>query len=331
MTDPAHDHLAAALSHQLKTPIAVLSNIAPNMRRSLEVFVRDLAALVGGLTGDPKRAEAVAALAGVLVEAPEIETGLPSEQRIEHVMWRLGDLGIDGDLGQAASRMIRGGTDGCIDVLAPLLKADPQRALSLLEGIARIRNGLMSIESSAGRIRGLSAAMGVLSGAPVAGTADPAESLRRIVAQFEPALPGKMQILLEGRALVPVRGRQDVLMEIWSNLLSNAIEAMEGKGTILIETQVRRAPEGMMVVVRFTDDGPGIPREQLPRVFEPGFTTRGHCGGTGLGLALAERMVTALGGTIAASSEPGATVFEVTLRAQEETTAMAAAGGAAGE
>lgn len=323
MTDPAPDPLAAALGHQLRTPISVLQNVAPNLRRTLEVFVRDLAAL--------SQAEGLAALAKVLLERPEIETGLPSDGRIDHVIWRLGDLGIDGDLGQAASRLIRGGMDGHIDSLSPLLKVDPQRALSLLEGIARIRNGLMSIESASGRIRGLSTAMSVLSGAPAVGTVDPAESLRRIVAQFEPALPEGMQLLLEGRPLVPVCGREDVLMEVWSNLLTNAVEAMGGKGTILIQTEMRREGDRQRVVlVRIIDDGPGIRPKDLERVFEPGFTTRGHAGGRGIGLALADRMVAAMGGTIEASSEPGSTCFTVTLRAQEETEALSAAAGGAG-
>jgi len=336
MTDPADNPLAAALGHQLRTPISVLQNVAPNLRRTLEVFVRDVAvlcradALSGPATGNASQGDALAALAKALVERPEIETGLPAENRIEHVIWHLGDLGIDGDLGQAASRLIRGGMDGHIDSLSPLLKADPQRALSLLDGIARIRNGLMSIESASGRIRGLSTAMSVLSGAPARGTVDPAESLRRIVAQFEPALPEGMQILLEGRPLVPVCGREDVLMEVWSNLLANAVEAMGGKGTILIETEVRRESDRQMVLVRIIDDGPGIRPADLKRVFEPGFTTRGHAGGSGIGLALADRMVAAMGGTIEASSEPGSTCFTVSLRGQEETEALSATAGGAG-
>ncbi len=331
MNDPEHDQLAADLGHQLKTPISVLQNVARNLRRSLEVFVQDVAALSSATEiGDAAHGDALRALAALLLEQPVIETGLPAAGRIEHVMWRLGDHGVDGDLGQAASRLIRGGMDGHIDILAPFLKADPQRALSLLDAVARIRNSLMSIESSAGRIRGLSTALSVLSGAPVDGTVDPAESLRRIVAQFEPALPQGMQILLEGRQLVPVRGRDEVLMEVWSNLLANAVEALGGKGTILIETEVRRESEPAMVLVRIIDDGPGLSVEDLDRIFEPFFTTRGHAGGSGLGLALAERMVTAIDGTIEVSSEPGSTCFTVTLRALEETEAIAAAGGAGG-
>jgi len=328
MKDSAHDPIATALGHQIKTPISVLQNVSRNMRRSLQAFVQDVAALTS--TTDASRGDALRALAALLVEQPEIETGLPAAGRIEHVMQRLGDHGVDGDLGLAASRLIRGGVDRHVDILAPFLKVDPQKALALLDAIARIRNSLMAIESSIGRIRGLSTAMSVLSGAPVDGAVDPAESLRGIVAQFEPSLPEGMQIQFERRTLMPVRGREDVLMEVWSNLLANAVEAMGDKGTILIETEVRRQSDATMVHVRIIDDGPGIRAQDLQRVFEPFFTTRRRSGGSGIGLALAHRMVTAIGGTIEVTSEPGATCFTVALRVQEETGNLTAASGGGG-
>ena len=330
MMDSAHDPIATALGHQLKTPISVLQNVSRNMRRSLQAFVQDVATLTSTTDGDASRGDALRALAALLIEQPEIETGLPAAGRIEHVMRRLADHGVDGDLGQAASRLIRGGVDRHVDILVPFLKADPQKALALLDAMARIRNSLMAIESSTGRIRGLSTAMSVLSGAPVDGVVDPAESLRRIVAQFEPSLPEGMQIHFERRTLMPVRGREDVLMEVWSNLLANAVEAMGGKGTIRIETEVRRQSDATTVHVRIIDDGPGIRAQDLHRVFEPFFTTRRRSGGSGIGLALAHRMVTAIGGTIEATSEPGATCFTVALRVQEETGNFTATSGGGG-
>jgi signal transduction histidine kinase len=82
------------------------------------------------------------------------------------------------------------------------------------------------------------------------------------------------------------------MARVLSNLFINAAQAMAAAGRITVEAE--RAGEGTRVRVR--DDGPGIPDDVRPRVFEALFTTRSK--GTGLGLALCRRIVEAHGGTI---------------------------------
>jgi signal transduction histidine kinase len=91
------------------------------------------------------------------------------------------------------------------------------------------------------------------------------------------------------------------LNQVFMNLLNNAVVAMGGKGTITITT----ARDGDHVVLRFADTGMGISPENLERVFDPGFTTKGVGVGTGLGLAICYRIVQDHGGTIEVSSEVG--------------------------
>jgi two-component system sensor histidine kinase PilS (NtrC family) len=94
---------------------------------------------------------------------------------------------------------------------------------------------------------------------------------------------------------------------LW-NLLLNAAQAMPGGGSVVIE--VAEADDGIRVAVG--DDGPGIPPEELQRVFDPFFTRR--AGGTGLGLALVDRVVRAHGGAVQArSGEAGGTTFDIWL------------------
>ena len=94
------------------------------------------------------------------------------------------------------------------------------------------------------------------------------------------------------------------------NLLTNAIFAMDGQGTLTITT----AREGDEVVLRFTDTGDGIPPENLEKIFDPGFTTKGVGVGTGLGLSICYRIVQDHRGTIEVSSEVGkGTEFTVRL------------------
>ena len=100
------------------------------------------------------------------------------------------------------------------------------------------------------------------------------------------------------------------LNQVWTNIIDNAVDAMEGCGDLVIST--RR--EGDYAVVEITDSGPGIPPEIQSRLFEPFFTTKPVGQGTGLGLDIAYRIVVNRhGGTILVNSQPRATTFQVRL------------------
>ncbi len=99
------------------------------------------------------------------------------------------------------------------------------------------------------------------------------------------------------------------LNQVWTNLIDNAIDAMEpaGKGTLTIKT--RRDRE--FVEVFIIDDGPGIPPEIQSQVFDPFFTTKEMGKGTGMGLEVVQRIVKQHRGSIKVKSQPGHTEFSV--------------------
>ncbi|MCS7086938.1 MAG: ATP-binding protein, partial [Bacteroidia bacterium] len=101
----------------------------------------------------------------------------------------------------------------------------------------------------------------------------------------------------------------DQLNHVWTNLIHNSIQAMDGKGRIDIET--RR--ENGQVVVSITDNGPGIPPEIQPRIFEAFFTTKRQGEGSGLGLDICRKIVERHKGTIGFESVPGKTTFTVRI------------------
>jgi signal transduction histidine kinase len=117
----------------------------------------------------------------------------------------------------------------------------------------------------------------------------------------------------------------DELNQVWTNLIQNAVHALEGHGMISIETSEETRDDRAGVIVRITDDGPGIPEDVLPRIFEPFFTTKAKGEGTGLGLGIVKRIVDKHGGAVACESAAGRTVFSVWLPAPERVTPEAAA------
>lgn len=112
------------------------------------------------------------------------------------------------------------------------------------------------------------------------------------------------------RGLPTIRVFGNTLNQVWTNILDNAIDATDGKGTISVRT---RRDDGS-VVVEIEDNGSGIEPDDLACIFEPFFTTKSQGVGTGLGLDTAWRIVTEEhGGTITAESQPGQTIFRISL------------------
>ena len=99
------------------------------------------------------------------------------------------------------------------------------------------------------------------------------------------------------------------LNQVWTNLIDNAIDAMEGRGTLRVAT----LRDGGDLVVEITDSGPGIDQAVLHRVFEPFFTTKDVGKGTGLGLDISRRIIDRHDGVIEFDSRPGSTTARVRL------------------
>lgn len=122
--------------------------------------------------------------------------------------------------------------------------------------------------------------------------------------------------------LPPIQGDQYQLTQVFTNLLMNAYEALEGRGRVTITASTVRVGTGSeeqdAVLVELADDGPGISQNVADRVFNPFFTTKPP--GSGLGLAIVRRIVDAHDGSIDMKTAPGrGTLIRVTLpvRARE--------------
>jgi signal transduction histidine kinase len=113
------------------------------------------------------------------------------------------------------------------------------------------------------------------------------------------------------RTLPKVCAHPGELNQVWTNLIDNAIDAMNGKG----ELRVRTANEPGRVLVEIGDNGPGIPPDVQQRIFEPFFTTKEVGQGLGLGLDSVYRIVRNHHGEVSVESRPGDTRFLVRLPA----------------
>jgi signal transduction histidine kinase len=133
----------------------------------------------------------------------------------------------------------------------------------------------------------------------------------------DPALGG-VRVRVEGSA-PPVPADPGLLRIVFLNLLVNSAQAMKGQGTIDVSVSASTAE----CVIRFSDNGPGIPPEVRDKVFTPFFTTKAR--GTGLGLSTAKRVVEAHGGTISVECPTaGGTTVTIALPFQADRSVVGA-------
>jgi signal transduction histidine kinase len=153
-------------------------------------------------------------------------------------------------------------------------------------------------------------------------TIDLNEAVGEVLQLFEPQVRGgdvKLVSRLAPRA-PSIRGNKGRLQQVLLNLLLNARDAVGERGEIDVST---RQADGT-AVLEVTDTGVGIPEEDLPRIFDPFFSTKGRGQGTGLGLSVSFGIVQEHGGRIRAESRPGElTRFRVELPLADRAEAMA--------
>ena len=107
-----------------------------------------------------------------------------------------------------------------------------------------------------------------------------------------------------------IEGYGSELNQVWTNIIDNAISAMDGHGELTIKTYM----QDTNVIVELADNGPGIPPDVQARVFEPFFTTKGPGIGTGLGLHIVYNIIVDKHhGHVKVNSRPGYTCFQITL------------------
>ncbi|WP_342376672.1 sensor histidine kinase [Myxococcus stipitatus] len=201
--------------------------------------------------------------------------------------------------------------------LEPLAQALPAEALpdalAWLEALVRTRALLTEVRQSTTRLSELAGAVKSFTHAgkehpePV----DVHEGLENTLLLLNYKLKHGVEVKRDyDRSLPRIQALPGMLNHVWTNLIDNAIDAMGGKGHLVVRT----AREGDSLLVEVVDDGPGVPPELLERIWEPFFTTKPMGHGTGLGLDIIRRVVVERHhGDVRVESRPGHTSFQVRL------------------
>lgn len=305
--------LAAGLAHELNNPAAAVARAAQELVPALE---RLTATAYGwGASATDAERGVLERLAGELDRLPPPETTDPLAQadaEEEITDWaeeagaaRPGLLGSGAsDLGLELGRL-REWLEGIGEAALPA-------ALDHLAALLEARSLAAELRAAGPRISQLVAATrdyANLDRAPEQRFAV-TDGLENTLVVLRSKLTGITIVRAYAPDLPDLTGYPGELNQVWTNLVDNAAEAMEGAGTLTLRCHA----EGVCMVVEITDTGRGIPKDVLPRIFEPFYTTKDVGKGTGLGLHLSYRIVTQRHhGSISARSRPGETRMLVRL------------------
>ena len=278
--------LSAGLAHELNNPAAAALRATDALRRA----VTEAEALPHP-TPPPEPPEGVAPPASALERA----------DRIDAVAAVTGDA-------RTASALVEAGWT------AVALAAVPSDSIPWLAADAEVHTLLDELSLAIGRISDIVGAVkgyAYLDQAPVQ-RIDLRRGIEQTLVILRHRLKGGVEVELEVDDDVPeIEAYGSELNQVWTNLIDNAIDAMDGRGRIRIT--VGHDADAERVRVSVCDDGPGIPPAIRDRLFEPFFTTKPPGKGTGLGLHISYSVVARHGGTIDVESAPGRTCFVVTL------------------
>lgn len=203
---------------------------------------------------------------------------------------------------------------GIIQATAPLLALlhDPQRDLMLetLQSLTIQRNSgeriRLAVEKASKIVFALKSY--VHSGETQMTLANLQDSIEMVLTIYHSSLR-QIEVIKQYEPLPDIFCYPDELNQVWTNLVHNALQAMQHQGTLLI----RLSQQQEAIVVEFTDSGCGIPKSVQAKIFDPFFTTKPVGEGSGMGLSIVQGIIERHNGQITVESCSGQTSFRVML------------------
>jgi signal transduction histidine kinase len=313
--------VTAGLTHELNNPVAAVMSASARLREMLEEMREKLGLVVRSELPGPQL-EAIADLAARALEhrrsAPALSP-LETSDREEQLTDWLEDHGVDAAWEIAPTLVASGVDQSWLESFAEALPPSHLEAgLSYPVRALESDSLLDEITEAAGRISGLLASAKQytqMDRAPLQ-TFDVHEGLDATLTMLGHKLGDDIKVEREyDRSLPRIDAFPGELNQVWTNLIDNAVDAMDGHGKLTVRTGLEREDR---LFVEIGDTGPGVPGAARSRIFEPFFTTKPMGKGTGLGLDIAWRIVVGRHrGDISLRSEPGDTRFRVVLPIRE--------------
>ncbi len=308
--------LTAGVAHELNNPAAAVKRGASQLTDSVESYAKSQRA-IAGFALSPTQEDSLAALLAEVAEAaitpPEIDPLDRSDLEYELQNW-LEDRNVQ-DAWKIGPDLVNAGfTCAKLDELAQTFGDETAPAVAILASKSAGVSGLLAeIGQASGQISNIVGSLktySYLDQAPVQ-TIDVSEGVDSSLLMLRGKLKQGVTVHREYAENLPtIQAYGSELNQVWTNIIDNAIDAMNGYG----ELAVRIYSSDTDVIVELEDNGPGIPEDIQHKIFDSFFTTKEPGKGTGLGLDITYNIIVHKHrGNITVLSEPGKTCFQITL------------------
>ena len=305
--------LAAGLAHEINNPAAAAARAAEALRETTDALLASLVTL-GERSLTAEQFVALDALRRQLQPSSALTDPLAVADREEELLDWLEQHGVDDAWRFAPALAAAGATiEWCEQSSEVLTEATLSPGLEWVASTAAMSALLTEISESTRRVSGLVEGVKSYSQLDRASLqeVDVTEGLDSTLLVLGSKLRNGITVKRDYAPDLPkIAAHPSELNQVWTNLIDNAVDAMDGEGTLRLSTRA----DDTHVIVEVTDTGPGMPPDVQRRAFEPFFTTKDVGHGTGLGLDISRRIIVDRHhGDIAIESTPGRTVITVRL------------------
>ena len=305
--------LAAGLAHEINNPAAAASRAVDSLESTSQALVSSLARLTSHGISAAQFAELDALRRAVQPPEPGSNPLAAADREDDLSLW-LSRHGVEEEWLLAPVLAAAGLDTAWCDRLADVLGPGPVApAIEWIAHSLTMTALLLEVKDATARVSGLVAAVRSYSQLDRAAVQriDVTEGLESTIVMLAYKL-SEVHVERDFAADLPtIEAIPGELNQVWTNLIDNAVDAMDGVGTLRLST---RLDDLGHVTVEIADTGPGMAPDVQARAFEPFYTTKDVGKGTGLGLDISRRIIVERhSGDISIDSQPGRTVIRVTL------------------
>ncbi len=302
--------LIAGVAHEVNTPLGAIRSSVGYISRALEQTLDQLPGFFEILNAEQR--EAFFKLMEKSLSRSFSISAKEERQHRKNLTTELQDLQIE-QADSIADTLVDMGIYNSLSQFASLLNhKDNMMVLQMAYKLSGLQRSADNIRTATDRASKVVFALKSYARYDQSGqkvSASIADGIETVLTLYYNQLKHGVEVVRNIKEVPPILCYPDELNQVWTNIIHNALQAMENKGTLQIDVE----QVDKNIIVKITDSGCGIPPEIQEKIFQPFYTTKARGEGSGLGLDIVRRIVEKHSGSINVESVPGKTTFSVIL------------------
>ena len=303
--------LVAGVAHEINTPLGAIQFAVDNLNTFSTQIITQLPAFFRSLS--ESQSQDFLGLLTKALENQEISLSFKEQRRLKRsLIHKFEEQGVENAINVIDTLLEMGISTNIEDFIPLLTNIEHKTILDIAYHLVSLQQSTQSIAISSKRAAKIVFALKTFArfdNHEEKIESDPVHGIETVLTLYHNQTKHGIEVKCFFENVPPIYCYPDELNQVWTNLIHNALQAMNYKGTLTITIK----QQAKQILISFTDSGAGIPSEIKSKVFEPFFTTKPAGEGSGLGLDIVKKIVAKHDGKIEVESVPGKTTFTVFL------------------